>query len=169
MWLGSPRGQWRIRSTGATAFTTSRIEIASGLNARVWPPPGPGRDRSGKPFYEPYAAQELLRQVEPELGIEMVPFKEMVYVQERAQYVARDEVEPGETVLDISGTEFRRRLQAGIGVPEWLLPIDDTHFRVTVAPAIGPRGLQRLRGCLDDAVVDRVTGSFVSIADVPAA
>lgn len=47
--------------------------------------------------------------------------------------------------------------------------IDDTHFRVTVAPAIGPRGLQRLRGCLDDAAVDRVTGSFVSIADVPAA
>ena len=31
----------------------------------------------------------------------------------------RDEVEPGETMLDISGTEFRRRLQAGIGVPEW--------------------------------------------------
>jgi sulfate adenylyltransferase len=80
---------------------------------------GPGQDRSGRPFYEPYAAQELLRQVEPELGIAMVPFKEMVYVQERAEYVARDEVEPGETVLDISGTEFRRRLQAGIGVPEW--------------------------------------------------
>jgi sulfate adenylyltransferase len=80
---------------------------------------GPGSDRRGKPFYDPYAAQELLRTVEPELGIEMVPFKEMVYVQERAQYAARDEVEPGETVLDISGTEFRRRLQAGIGVPEW--------------------------------------------------
>jgi hypothetical protein len=46
--------------------------------------------------------------------------------------------------------------------------LDDTHFRVTVAPAIGPRGLQRLRGCLDDATVDRVTGSFVSIAEVPA-
>ena len=80
---------------------------------------GPGQDRSGKPFYDPYAAQELLRQVEPELGIAMVPFKEMVYVQERAQYVARDEVDPGETMLDISGTEFRRRLQAGIGVPDW--------------------------------------------------
>ena len=26
---------------------------------------GPGQDRTGKPFYEPYAAQELLREVEP--------------------------------------------------------------------------------------------------------
>src|SRR5918995_5120110 len=55
---------------------------------------GPGQDRAGKPFYEAYAAQELLRKVEPELGIEMVPFKEMVYVQERAQYVTLDEVDP---------------------------------------------------------------------------
>jgi sulfate adenylyltransferase len=80
---------------------------------------GPGKDRAGKPFYDAYAAQEMLREVEPELGITMVPFKEMVYVQDRAQYVARDEVSTDETVLSISGTEFRRRLQAGIGVPDW--------------------------------------------------
>jgi sulfate adenylyltransferase len=80
---------------------------------------GPGSDRSGKPFYAPYAAQELFASVEEELGIRMVPFKEMVYVQDRAQYVPADAVEPGETVLSISGTEFRRRLREGIGVPEW--------------------------------------------------
>ena len=80
---------------------------------------GPGPNRAGKPFYEPYAAQDLLRQVEPELGIETVPFREMVYVEERAQYIAGDEVQAGETVLRISGTEFRRRLQEGIGVPDW--------------------------------------------------
>lgn len=79
----------------------------------------PGADRTGKPFYGPYAAQELLHEVAPELGIEMVPFKEMVYVQDRGQYVARDEVGAHETVQSISGTEFRRRLQAGIDVPDW--------------------------------------------------
>jgi hypothetical protein len=41
-------------------------------------------------------------------------------------------------------------------------------YRVVVTPAIGPRGEQRLRGCLDDAAVDRVLSSFVSIEDVPA-
>jgi hypothetical protein len=44
----------------------------------------------------------------------------------------------------------------------------DGRFQVTVTPAIGPRGEQRLRGCLDDAAVDRVMSSFVSITNVPA-
>jgi hypothetical protein len=47
-------------------------------------------------------------------------------------------------------------------------PLDDERFRVTVQPAIGPRGQQRLTGCLDDAAVDRVTGSFISHEIVPA-
>jgi sulfate adenylyltransferase len=80
---------------------------------------GPGSDRAGKPFYGPYDAQELLRKLEPELGIQMVPFKEMTYVQDRGQYVPQDEVNPGETVLALSGTEFRRRLREGIDIPPW--------------------------------------------------
>ncbi|MFQ5972920.1 MAG: bifunctional sulfate adenylyltransferase/adenylylsulfate kinase [Alphaproteobacteria bacterium] len=80
---------------------------------------GPGADRNGKSFYPPYEAQELVREFEPELGIAMVPFKEMVYVQDRGQYMAIDEVHEGETVSTISGTEVRRRLQTGIAVPEW--------------------------------------------------
>jgi sulfate adenylyltransferase len=43
----------------------------------------------------------------------------MVYVQERGQYVSYDEVQPGETVLKLSGTELRRRLRNGIDVPDW--------------------------------------------------
>jgi sulfate adenylyltransferase len=80
---------------------------------------GPGSDRSGKPFYGPYDAQELLGKFESKLGIQMVPFKEMAYVQDRGQYVPQDEVQPGETVLSLSGTEFRRRLREGIEVPAW--------------------------------------------------
>lgn len=79
---------------------------------------GPRR-RDGRPFYDPYAAQEMLRAVEPELSIRMVPFKEMVYVEERGQYVPGDEVEAGETVLNLSGSELRRRLREGIDVPAW--------------------------------------------------
>jgi sulfate adenylyltransferase len=80
---------------------------------------GPGNDGAGKPFYGPYDAQELLRRFEGELGIEMVAFKEMAYVQDRGQYVPQDEVRPGETVLSLSGTEFRRRLREGIEIPAW--------------------------------------------------
>jgi sulfate adenylyltransferase len=80
---------------------------------------GPGKNSQGKDFYGPYDAQELFKQHAAEIGIEMVDFKQMVYVQEKAQYYPVDEVPEGATVLDISGTELRRRLQEGIEIPDW--------------------------------------------------
>ncbi|MFP5510232.1 MAG: bifunctional sulfate adenylyltransferase/adenylylsulfate kinase [Alphaproteobacteria bacterium] len=80
---------------------------------------GPGKNSQGKDFYDPYAAQELVRQHQKEIGIEMVDFKQMVYVQEKAQYFPVDEVPEGSTVLDISGTELRRRLREGLEIPDW--------------------------------------------------
>lgn len=80
---------------------------------------GPGKGADGQPFYGPYDAQQLVARHQDELGITMVPFHEMVYVHERAQYVPADEVAAGETVLNISGTELRRRLHEGLDIPEW--------------------------------------------------
>jgi len=80
---------------------------------------GPGKNSAGEDFYGPYDAQELFREHQEEMGIEMVDFEHMVYVQERAQYEPADEVEDGVTVLNISGTELRRRLQEGLEIPEW--------------------------------------------------
>ena len=80
---------------------------------------GPGKNSAGKDFYSPYEAQELFRNFHDEIGVEMVDFKHMVYVQERAQYEPADEVEDGFNVLDISGTELRRRLSEGLDIPEW--------------------------------------------------
>ncbi|MGR3463732.1 bifunctional sulfate adenylyltransferase/adenylylsulfate kinase [Limimaricola sp.] len=80
---------------------------------------GPGKNSEGEDFYGPYDAQELVRQHQEEVGIEMVDFKHMVYVQEKAQYYPIDEVPEGSTVLNISGTELRRRLAEGLEIPEW--------------------------------------------------
>jgi sulfate adenylyltransferase len=80
---------------------------------------GPGKNSAGKDFYDPYAAQVLVAEHQKEIGIEMVDFKQMVYVQERAQYFPVDEVPADTTVLDISGTELRRRLREGLEIPEW--------------------------------------------------
>jgi sulfate adenylyltransferase len=80
---------------------------------------GPGNDRNGEPFYGPYDAQDLFREHEEELGISMVPFKMMVYVENRAEYQPADEVSEDDKVLNISGTEFRRRLQEGLDIPDW--------------------------------------------------
>jgi len=80
---------------------------------------GPGTDADGKSYYEPYAAQALLKEYEGEIGVTMVPFKEMVYVEEKAQFLPVDEVEPGMQAFKISGTELRRRLREGLEIPEW--------------------------------------------------
>jgi sulfate adenylyltransferase len=80
---------------------------------------GPGKDESGKPFYGPYEAQELFKQHEAEIGVAMVPFNMMVYLEDEDRYVPTDEVKPGARVLDISGTELRQRLNEGRDIPAW--------------------------------------------------
>ncbi|MEM7237435.1 MAG: bifunctional sulfate adenylyltransferase/adenylylsulfate kinase [Pseudomonadota bacterium] len=80
---------------------------------------GPGKDSKGEDFYGPYDAQDLFLEHQVEMGIEMVPFKMMVYVQERAEYQPADEIAEGMTVLNISGTELRRRLAEGLDIPDW--------------------------------------------------
>lgn len=80
---------------------------------------GPGNDSSGRPFYGPYAAQDLLARHEEELGIAIAQFRNMVYVENRSCFAPDTEVKPDDTVLEISGTELRRRLQRGEDIPEW--------------------------------------------------
>ena len=83
---------------------------------------GPGKGRDGEPFYGPYDAQESLRTHEAELGVTMVPFQQMVYVEDLDTYVPEDEVPEGVRVLNISGTEQRRRLNEGRDLPHWFTP-----------------------------------------------
>ena len=111
MRMGGPReAVWHAlirKNYGATHFIVGRDHA------------GPGKDSEGKPFYGPYDAQEMVAKYQDEIGIQLVPFKQMAYVQDRAQYVPANEVKEGETVLDISGTELRRRLREGLDIPEW--------------------------------------------------
>ena len=80
---------------------------------------GPGKDSQGRNFYEPYAAQEFVQAYSNEIGIEIVPFKEMVYVGEDQNYQPVDEVKSGKTILNISGTELRELLKQGLDIPSW--------------------------------------------------
>src|SRR5437764_3908318 len=80
---------------------------------------GPGKDSAGTPFYGPYDAQELLQKHEEELGVQMVPFRMMVYVEDLDAYYPEDEVPEGKRALNISGTELRQRLAEGRDIPEW--------------------------------------------------
>jgi sulfate adenylyltransferase len=112
MRMGGPReALWHAiirKNYGCTHFIVGRDHA------------GPGSDRNGEPFYGPYDAQELYLQYEEELDITMVPFKTMVYVENKAEYLFDDETEPGDKVMSLSGTEFRRRLSEGLEIPHWV-------------------------------------------------
>jgi len=80
---------------------------------------GPGSDGNGDPFYGPYEAQELMKEHRDDLGVEMVPFRWMVYVPEKDAYMPADEVDDEMESRSISGSELRRRLRDGREIPEW--------------------------------------------------
>jgi sulfate adenylyltransferase len=111
MRMGGPReALWHAlirKNYGCTHFIVGRDHA------------GPGNDSNGEPFYGPYDAQEIMKKYEEELDITMVPFQLMVYVEDRAEYMPIDETTDDQTVLNISGTEFRRRLQEGLEIPAW--------------------------------------------------
>lgn len=111
MRMGGPReAVWHAtirKNHGCTHFIVGRDHA------------GPGSDAAGKPFYGPYDAQDLLKQHEAELGVTMVPFREMVYVEDLDKYVPSDEVPSGTRTLSISGTQLRSRLAEGRDIPAW--------------------------------------------------
>ena len=80
---------------------------------------GPGNDKNGKPYYGAYDAQELLLKHEEEIGIKMVPFKMMVYVDKNDEYLEIDSIPKNVNFSTISGTELREKLEKGQKIPEW--------------------------------------------------
>ena len=56
---------------------------------------------------------------EKEIGIDILEFKDLAYVPSIDQYVPVDQVPAGEKTLSISGTKFRKMMNAGEEIPEW--------------------------------------------------
>ena len=79
----------------------------------------PVAGRNGRPFYGPCDAQALMAEHERELGIAMVPFQEVVWVENRARYLPLDRLSDEDRALRLSGAELRRRLALGLDIPEW--------------------------------------------------
>jgi len=83
---------------------------------------GPGLDSRGRRFYRPYDAQDLLDRHRDELDLTILPFPQMVYVEDEGSYVPEGEVPTGAKVLTLSGTQLRSRLAEGREIPAWFTP-----------------------------------------------
>ncbi len=74
---------------------------------------GPGVDSTGKPFYGPYDAQELVERYHEELGVAMVPFRELVYLPDEDRYEEVFNVPVQARTASISGTQVREEYLHG--------------------------------------------------------
>jgi sulfate adenylyltransferase len=81
---------------------------------------GPGNDSTGKPFYGPYDAQDLLQRYSAELGIKMVTLHEMLYLPNEERYEEVSRIHPTARTASISGTQVREQyLHQGDLLPSW--------------------------------------------------
>src|SRR5262245_20015633 len=81
---------------------------------------GPGNDATGQAFYGPYDAQELLQRYSAELGVHMVPFRELVYLPDQERYEEVSRIPSGTRTASISGTQVREQyLNQGQMLPSW--------------------------------------------------
>ncbi len=111
MRMGGPReAVWHAiirKNYGASHFIVGRDHA------------GPGNDGDGKPFYQPFEAQQLLQRYQKELGIEIVAFPAMVYAANRDTYLPSTDVGRDDDVRDLSGTQLRKHLHEGSEIPAW--------------------------------------------------
>jgi sulfate adenylyltransferase len=80
----------------------------------------PGADSEGRPFYEPYEAQELVGRFGGEIGVKVIAFGEFVYLPEGGRYEEASKLNAASKTASISGTQVRDEyLRAGRPLPEW--------------------------------------------------
>jgi sulfate adenylyltransferase len=80
----------------------------------------PGNDSNGKPFYEPYAAQDLVQGLENETGVKVLSFGEFVYLPEEGRYEDVRTLQPNTVTAQLSGTQAREWYRdGGVDLPDW--------------------------------------------------
>jgi sulfate adenylyltransferase len=80
----------------------------------------PGNDSTGKPFYGPYAAQELVERYEDEIGVKALSFGEFVYLPEEDRYEDVNRIAAHAVTAQLSGTRVREWYRdGGAELPAW--------------------------------------------------
>jgi len=102
----------------------------------------PGSDTHGKSFYSPYAAQELVERFFGELGVGVVPFRELAYLPEEQRYEEVVKIPAGTPRRSISGTEVREEyLRRGRPLPAWLTRPEVAEILAQAYPPAARQGL----------------------------
>ncbi len=79
----------------------------------------PGTDRSGTPFYEHDRARRVAAEFSQEIGVEIMPFEEMVYLPFEDEYRSIDRVPEETQKISLTASDIRQRIREGRRIPEW--------------------------------------------------
>ena len=76
-----------------------------------------GEFRRGEDLVQ--ASLSSARNQAEKIGVQLIAYPRMVYVEDRAEHMPESEVPRGARVLTLTGDEFQRRMQAGLKIPDW--------------------------------------------------
>lgn len=76
-----------------------------------------GEFRRGQDLVQ-VSVSDARNQIE-KIGVQLIAYPRMVYVEDRAEHMPESEVPRGARVLTLTGEEFQRRMQAGLKIPDW--------------------------------------------------
>ncbi|WP_080885441.1 bifunctional sulfate adenylyltransferase/adenylylsulfate kinase [Nitrospira japonica] len=80
----------------------------------------PGSHSTGRPFYAPYEAQELMERFSDEIGVTMLPFQELVYLPDEWRYEEQSRAPKTRRAVTISESQVREDyLNNGKALPTW--------------------------------------------------
>lgn len=79
----------------------------------------PGIDKQGKSYYDSKEAHEITITSVRELGVQIIPFEEMVYLPFEDEYRFTNHVPEGTQAISFSSSDIRSRFQSGKRIPEW--------------------------------------------------
>lgn len=77
-----------------------------------------GQRRRGTDIVQHEDYQRLAEHIH-EIGVGLIPFPRMVYVEDRAQFMPLEEMPKGARARTLTGVEIGRRLQEGVKIPDW--------------------------------------------------
>ena len=102
---------------------------------------GPGKDSTGKPFFGPHEAQDLLAAHAPEIGVRALTYDEMVYLPDEDRYEEARRVPAGARTLTISGTDVRNEyLAKGRPLPAWFTRPETAQILAEMSPPRTEKG-----------------------------
>lgn len=132
---------------------------------------GPGVDGNGQWFYRVGSARQLTEEHSAELGVNIIPFEEMLYLPFEDEFRTADQVEEGTQCISLSGSDIRERLRFGRRIPDWMTFPEVLNELHKAYPPPGRQGftvfLTGLSGAGKSTVAKILYSRFLEIGDRP--